>query len=154
MQPATITTSRWQAIEGTTGITMYRLKAKRLRNANAMPAPIDAIDAIRAHSRNFSTPIARLVASAVRTSNENPPANPMPVSAIETRSPASPPVVAMTATKKKAKEPKARIAAPKNVNTATAVTPMGRFTFLPFRTYFGRERTAVTPQFDTPQAHS
>jgi len=145
MPLATTITTRWQAIDGTTGSTTCRLKAKRLRTANAMPPPIDAIDTIRAHSRNFNTPIARLMAIAARTSKENPPAAPMPTSAMETRSPASPPVIAMTATKKKAKEPRARIAAPKKVKTATAVTPMGRFTFLLFLKHFGSPTHPLTP---------
>jgi hypothetical protein len=40
------------------------------------------------------------------------------------------------ATKKKAKELKARIAAPKDVRTAMIVTPVGRFTLLPYFTNF------------------
>ena len=55
MPLATTITTRWQAIDGTTGSTTYSLKAKRLRTANAMPPQIDAIDTIRAHSRNFNT---------------------------------------------------------------------------------------------------
>jgi hypothetical protein len=42
----------------------------------------------------------------------------------------------MTATKKKANEARARTAAPKNVRTAMIVTPIGRFTFLPYLKHF------------------
>ena len=46
---------------------------------------------------------------------------------------ASPPLIAITATKKKAKEPKARIAAPEKVVIAMIVTPAGRFIVLNLR---------------------
>jgi hypothetical protein len=101
-----------------------------------MPATKDVTDAIRADSRNSNTPIARQVATAARTSSEDPPAAAIPAIATETGSPESPSVIPMTATKKKTQEPRARMAAPKNVRTAMIVTPMGRFKLLPFLKQF------------------
>jgi hypothetical protein len=51
----------------------------------------------------------------------------------------------MAATKKKANEPRARIAAPNKVKTAMAVTPVGRFTLLPSLKNFASH---------TPQRHA
>jgi hypothetical protein len=101
-----------------------------------MPAAIAAMDTIRAHSRNSNTPIARQVTTPARTSSEVPPAAAIPAIVTETGSPESPPVIPMTATKKKMQAPKAGIAAPKNVRAAMIVTPMGRFKLLYFLTQF------------------
>jgi hypothetical protein len=97
---------------------------------------MDAMDTIRAHSRNSSTPSARQAATPANISSEVPPAIPIPTIATEIGSPASPSVITIMATKKKAKELKARIAAPKDVRTAMIVTPVGRFTLLPYFTNF------------------
>jgi hypothetical protein len=104
------------------------LIAKRLRIAHPIPTAFDAMDTIHAHSRNFNTPIARDTVTLARISREHPPAIPIPAIATEVGCPASPPDMPITATKKKPKEPRARIAAPQNVRTAMIVTPVGRFT--------------------------
>jgi hypothetical protein len=114
---------------------------------------MDVTDAIRAHSRNSNTPIARQVATAARTSSEEPPAAAIPAIATETGSAESPPVIPMTATKKKTQEPRARIAAPKNVMTAMIVTPVGRFKRLPFLEQFAsNEKQCQTASFKLAEA--
>src|ERR1700675_364526 len=125
-------TSKWHAIDGPIAITAFLSKAIKLRIVHPMPAVMDAMHNIRAHSHNSNTPIARQAAIPARTSSENPPATPIPAIATEAGSPASSPVIPMTATTKKATAPEARIAAPKSVRTAMIVTPLGLFTLLPF----------------------
>jgi hypothetical protein len=115
-------------------------RPKRLSIVHPMAAAMDAMVTIRAHSCNFKTPIVSQTAPPARMSSENPPATPIPAIAMEIGSPASPPVIPMTATKKKAIEPRARPAAPKNVNTAMIVTPVGRFTLLPYLKHFASRR--------------
>jgi hypothetical protein len=129
IQTAVAVTNKWQTADGTAG--NITLKAKRLTNVHPMPAAIEAMDTIRAHSRNFNTPIAKQAATPARTSSENPPATAIPAIAIETGSPASTLVIPIAATQKKATEPRASTTAPKNVKTATIVTPVGRFMLLP-----------------------
>jgi hypothetical protein len=101
---------------------------------------MDVMDAIRAHSCNSNTPIARQAATAARTSSKEPPAAAIPAIAAETGSAESPPVIPMTETKKKAQEPRARMLAPKNVRTAMIVTPVGRFNLLPFLKQFASNK--------------
>jgi hypothetical protein len=101
---------------------------------------MDVMDAIRAHSCNSNTPIARQAATAARTSSKEPPAAAIPAIAAETGSAESPPVIPMTATKKKTQEPRARMAAPKNVRNAMIVTPMGRFKLLTFLEQFASNK--------------
>jgi hypothetical protein len=116
------------------------LIAKRLRIAHPIPTAFDAMDTIHAHSRNFNTPIARDTVTLARISREHPPAIPIPAIATEVGCPASPPDMPITATKKKPKEPRARIAAPQNVRTAMIVTPVGRFTLWPYLSHRRRSR--------------
>jgi hypothetical protein len=101
-----------------------------------MAAAMDAMDPIRAHSRNSNTPIAKQVATPARTSSDEPPAAAIPAIATEIGSPESRPVIPKTATKKNTQEPKTRMAAPRSVKTAMIVTPVGRFKLLPFLKQF------------------
>src|SRR6202035_4055043 len=115
IQTVVAITSKWQRIDGTTGISTKPLKAKKLRAVHPIAATMDAMDTIRAHSCNFNTPIARQPPTPARTNSENPPATPIPTIARESGSPASLPVIPRTATRKKAIEPRAKTVAPKNV---------------------------------------
>ena len=63
---------------------------------------MEAMETMRAHSFNSNTPIARQATTPARISSENPPATPIPAIATEAGSPASLPVIPMTATKKRA----------------------------------------------------
>ena len=110
----------------TTGMTTYPLNLRRLRIVHPIPVEIDAIETIRAHSRNSNTPIADRPRTPEKTKSETHLPSPF------RKSPRRPALLRFRchshkSDEEESKRAKASIVAPKNVRIAIIVTPMGSF---------------------------
>lgn len=92
-------TNRWQTTDKPSGIKKYLRNAKRLTTVNAVADPVQAIDALQAHSRKLNTATANSAATPPRIRSEKPPPNAIPVIATVTGSLEASPVIAMMAKK-------------------------------------------------------